>query len=129
MEGGEARMTRPWPRPCGSFLLQSLGFGGGSARCQGLHFVATFGSYGTGDGQFNWPTGVAVGTDGSIVVADSANHRIQVVNAAGKFLFTFGSKSPSWGPTNGPFASPFGVAAGPNGTIVVADSANNAVQV
>lgn len=38
-----------------------------------------FGSNGEGNGQFNAPTGVAVDSNGNIIVADWGNSRIQVV--------------------------------------------------
>jgi DNA-binding beta-propeller fold protein YncE len=37
-----------------------------------------FGSNGEGNGQFNAPTGVAVDSNGNIIVADWGNSRIQV---------------------------------------------------
>ena len=40
-------------------------------------FVTKWGTSGTGDGQFDWPWGVAVAPDGSVYVADSKNNRIQ----------------------------------------------------
>ena len=40
-------------------------------------FVSKRGTYGTGDGQFDWPQGVAVAPDGSVYVADTQNYRIQ----------------------------------------------------
>ena len=40
-------------------------------------FVSKWGTAGTGDGQFLWPQGVAVASDGSVYVADTVNHRIQ----------------------------------------------------
>jgi sugar lactone lactonase YvrE len=40
-------------------------------------FVNKWGTEGAGDGQFSWPNGVAVSSDGSVYVADSANDRIQ----------------------------------------------------
>jgi hypothetical protein len=39
-----------------------------------------WGTAGTGDGQFNIPTGIAITDDGKVVVADSRNSRIQVFN-------------------------------------------------
>ncbi|XP_041055241.1 tripartite motif-containing protein 2-like isoform X3 [Carcharodon carcharias] len=40
-------------------------------------FLFKFGSHGEGNGQFNAPTGVAVDTNGNIIVADWGNSRIQ----------------------------------------------------
>jgi len=40
-------------------------------------FVARWGTKGGGDGQFDYPDDLTVAPDGSVYVADSANHRIQ----------------------------------------------------
>lgn len=42
------------------------------------------------EGTFNEPWGVAVGTDGSVYVADTWNHRIQEFSPQGSFLNTWG---------------------------------------
>jgi hypothetical protein len=55
-------------------------------------FVSTWGSAGTGDGQFNSPLGVAVGPAGNVYVVDQGNHRIQKFDSTGTFLTTWGSK-------------------------------------
>ena len=45
----------------------------------GAH-VRTIGSQGSGNGQFNSPFGgIAIDSDGRIVVADTNNHRVQVL--------------------------------------------------
>ena len=41
-------------------------------------FITKWGSYGTADGQFSNPYGVAVDSSGNVYVADSLNNRIQV---------------------------------------------------
>ena len=41
-------------------------------------FKFAFGSSGTGNGQFNNPFGIAVGSGGNIYVADANNNRVQV---------------------------------------------------
>ena len=64
--------------------------------------VSRFGSKGAGDGQFNFPSAVACNVRGEIVVAEFSNHRIQIFDRNGKFLFKFGSK----GNGNGQFNEP-----------------------
>ncbi len=56
-------------------------------------FLTQFGTTGDGDGQFHFPTGVAVDTAGFIYVADLSNNRIQ------KFAFDGATKArpSSWG--------------------------------
>ncbi len=39
--------------------------------------LTEFGGYGTGDGQFNYPRGIAIAPSGDVYVADSGNNRIQ----------------------------------------------------
>jgi DNA-binding beta-propeller fold protein YncE len=51
------------------------------------HVLSSWGSKGSGDGQFNDPTSAAVDfTSGKVYVADPRNKRIQVFDANGKFL-------------------------------------------
>jgi len=45
-----------------------------------------FGSHGTGDGEFDHPTGVAVDKDGIIYVTDYKNDRLQIFDADGSFI-------------------------------------------
>ena len=40
-------------------------------------YLAQWGSYGSGDGQFSTPRGVATDAAGNVYVADQGNHRIQ----------------------------------------------------
>ena len=54
--------------------------------------VNTIGKPGEGDGEFNFPTSVAINHKGEIVVADSMNARIQIFDAEGKFLRKFGRR-------------------------------------
>jgi len=41
--------------------------------------ISKLGSPGSGDGQFNHPWGVAIDREGHIIVADTHNHRVQVI--------------------------------------------------
>jgi hypothetical protein len=53
-------------------------------------FTSSFGSLGTGGGQFNFPEGVAVDSKGNVWVADHKNNRVQEFSPAGEFMMTFG---------------------------------------
>jgi DNA-binding beta-propeller fold protein YncE len=60
------------------------------------HVLSSWGSKGSGDGQFNDPTSVAVdSTSGKVYVADPTNKRIQVFDQNGKFLTKW--IIPEWG--------------------------------
>jgi DNA-binding beta-propeller fold protein YncE len=51
-----------------------------------------WGKFGTGDGEFDMPGGIAISRDGRIYVADQCNRRIQVFDTQGKFLAKWGRK-------------------------------------
>ena len=90
--------------------------------CEGK-FVRTWGSRGSGQGQFSIPYGVAV-ESGHVYVTDSNNHRIQVFTTAGTFVRTWGSDSSG----QGQFSYPKGVAV-ESGHVYVADRSNHRIQV
>ena len=92
-------------------------------------YVNRWGFRGTATGKFTFPHGVAFDpTNGTLLVADSGNGRIQRFNilASGKGSFTasYGSK----GAGAGQFAVPTGIDVAPDGTIWVADTQNNRIQ-
>jgi uncharacterized repeat protein (TIGR01451 family) len=84
-----------------------------------------------GDGQFVNQGGVAFDSNGRIFVADTGNSRVQVFDAAGRFLFKFGRNggNGSLGAGDGEFRYPGGVAVDAGGRIYVADTGNNRLQV
>ncbi len=53
-----------------------------------------------GDGQFNFPVGIAVGSTGIIYVADEGNERIQLFDSSGSFLAEIGSSGSGDGEFN-----------------------------
>ena len=55
------------------------------------------GGKGTGRGQFDSPTGIAVDGSGNILVADTNNSRIEKFSATGTFLNTLGTKGSGQG--------------------------------
>jgi len=91
--------------------------------------VSQFGSQGSRVGQFKFPSSVACTSRGEIVVADCNNHRVQVFNRNGKFLFKIGGPKSRNG--NSQFSFPSGVTVDQrnNNQIVVADSWNHRIQV
>ncbi|MDW8275139.1 MAG: 6-bladed beta-propeller, partial [Candidatus Nitrosocaldus sp.] len=86
-------------------------------------FLFKFGREGSGDGEFMFPNGVAVDSNGNIIVADTFNNRIQVFDSNGNFLFKFGRE----GSGDGEFMFPTGVAARGD-VLAVVDTGNNRVQ-
>ena len=55
------------------------------------HPLLTWGSLGSGDGQFDSPGGLAIDSQQNIYVADRRNHRIQKFDANGNFLLKWGA--------------------------------------
>ena len=49
-------------------------------------YLSSFGSPGSGPGQFRVPHSVRVSSDGRVYVADRENHRVQVFTAEGQFV-------------------------------------------
>lgn len=79
----------------------------------------------TTPGDFARPGGLAVDADGNLYVADTLNNRIEIFDADGKFVSTFGKS----GDGPGYFARPKGVAIDSDGHIWVADGVQDRVQV
>jgi hypothetical protein len=70
-------------------------------------FAMSWGSLGNGPGQFDAPTGIALGPDESVYVVDKNNHRIQGFDSYGTFLLTWGTMGTAYGQ----FSYPRGIAA------------------
>jgi len=79
----------------------------------------------TTPGDFSKPTGVAVDAEGNLYVADTWNNRIEIFDADGNFVSTFGKA----GDGPGYFSRPKGVAIDGDGHIWVADGMQDRVQV
>ena len=79
----------------------------------------------TSPGDFSKPTGVAVDAEGNLYVADTMNNRIEIFDADGQFISTFGKS----GDGPGYFSRPKGVAIDSDGHIWVADGMQDRVQV
>jgi len=84
----------------------------------------SWGSNGSGDGQFNVPIDLCCDETGYVYVLDKNNHRVQKFTPTGGFVTKWGTQ----GTGDGQFNSPIGIAC--DGThIYVSDTENNRIQV
>lgn len=88
------------------------------------HFVKSWGSAGTGPGQFQRARALALGPDDLLYVADACNHRIQVFTRDGELVRLWGT--PGTGP--GELSYPYDLAFGKDGSLYVVEMGNNRVQ-
>jgi uncharacterized protein YjiK/fibronectin type 3 domain-containing protein len=87
-------------------------------------FKNTWGTTGSGNGQFNYPSGIAVDSTGEVFVTDEENHRVQKFSGRGEYLGQFGEL----GNLSGQFNRPAGIAIDSSGNIYVADQKNHRIQ-
>jgi len=78
-------------------------------------------------GTFNEPWGITIGSDGSVYVADTWNHRIQKFSADGKFITMWGTYMQ--GIDQNGFYGPRGIALDQNNRVYVTDTGNKRVVV
>jgi DNA-binding beta-propeller fold protein YncE len=69
------------------------------------------------------PRGIAVGSNGSVWVSDTGNHRVLRYDSALSEVESFGTQ----GAGSGQFSSPVGIAVGSSGTVYVADTGNRRI--
>uniref|UniRef100_A0A1X7TR12 RING-type domain-containing protein n=2 Tax=Amphimedon queenslandica TaxID=400682 RepID=A0A1X7TR12_AMPQE len=89
------------------------------------YLIASAGEEGSGPLQFNDPRGIAISPiTGQVYIADTNNHRVQVLNPDLTFSHSFGSG----GSANGQFQSPYDIAIDSQGLVYVTDQCNNRIQ-
>ncbi len=76
-------------------------------------FLRQWGGFGEAPGQFSRPMSIARASDGTLCVADTANHRVQCFDALGQLKKIFGG--------DGTMKYPHDVAVGPDDTLYVAE--------
>ena len=91
----------------------------------GSGFFGVFGAYGEGDGEFIWPSGGAVDSQGRVYISDEHTHRISVFDPSGTFLDKWGMHGSGEGEMDGPS----GMAFDSEDNLYVSDTHNNRVQV
>ena len=82
------------------------------------------GGKGTGKGEFDSPSGIAVDSKGNVLVADTGNGRVEKFSPTSTFISTIGMK----GAGNGQLGAPNGIAVDRNGNVYIADAGNHRVQ-
>ncbi len=107
----------------------------GVTTCAGTPGVAGF----EGDGgpaskaKLRFPTSVDVGPDGSVYIADAANHRIRRVLPGGTIESIAGTGEPGFSGDNGPairaqLNHPYGIRVAPDGTLYISDQRNHRIR-
>ena len=87
-------------------------------------FITSWGSYGSGPGQFVSPEGIALDTSGDVFVSDSVNNNVQKFTNAGGFVASWNS----WNKTR-VLNQPLGIGVNSTGFVYVVDAGDKLVQV
>jgi RHS repeat-associated protein len=106
-------------------FLKAVGWGvnKGESKLETCTTTCKEGKAGSGEGQFNEPTGI-VYTDGYLHIVDAGNDRLEKFSTGGEYS----GHAASAGSGNGQLSRPQGIAAGPGGNEYVADAGNNRIE-
>ena len=117
--GLELRGERLWVTDLATHRVESFRTDG-----EGMQHLGGFGGHGREPGQLVRPADVAVDDAGQVFVTEAGSSRVQVFDAEGKSLRTFGD----WGPFLGLFIEPTGIEVRGE-EVFVCDQGNHRVQV
>ena len=87
-------------------------------------FLNRWGESGTGTGQFNRPSGIAIDSEGNLHIVDHLNARVQKLTPDGTFISSFGI----FGTEPGQFNFPWGITIDSEDGIWIADWRNDRIQ-
>ena len=87
-------------------------------------FIGEAGAYGDGDGEYIWPTGLALDSKENIYITDEWMNRITVTSKEGSFIRSFGAS----GDGDGQFDGPSGIAVDADDNLYIVDSRNHRIQ-
>lgn len=111
----------------GNDRIQKFNTSGGFIDQWGLFISDNYGggypSYGSGDGEFSHPAGVAIDSSGNVYVSDTFNSRIQKFTSTGTFLTKYDGSD-----TDLPISGPAGISTSNFGRVGVAMPNKNQVQ-
>ena len=86
--------------------------------------IVSYGSEGSGEGEFSYPNGIAVDSEDNVYVVDTLNNRIQKFDASGTFVTAWGDPGDGYGEMN----TPFGITIGSDNNLYLTDTFNHRVQ-
>jgi DNA-binding beta-propeller fold protein YncE len=116
----KSRGMSPLARVAFAVCAATLALGATTAHAALFLPLSSFGSQGSGDGQFQSPLGVAIqASSGNVYVVDSGNARVEKFFPDGSFISAFGQ---------GQLSSPRGIATDTLGKVYVSDAGTNTVQ-
>ena len=84
-----------------------------------------YGRKGSGPGEFDDPQAIAVTPEGTLIIADTGNDRVQLLDSHGSFQYQFGKA----GEKTGQFDEPSGIGVSQNSMMYVSDTENHRVQI
>ena len=87
-------------------------------------FLGESGTYGDGEGQFIWPTGIALDSQENSYITDEWMNRVSIMDREGNFLGAWGET----GSGDGAFDGPAGIALDKDDNVYIVDSRNHRVQ-
>jgi len=106
------------------FQLASPCPAGTTQIVSGVCFVTKWGTFGNKEGQFIFPSSIALDSSGNVFVNDGGNSRIEKFDKDNKFVLAWGKE----GSGNGEFSAPKGVAVDSSDVVYVVDQYNNRIQ-